>query len=81
MEINCRNVLLLLFIFQSKDDLIVEGSSTKRLHSVIYNHELKHNKYEFFLNNIQNCKAYRLRVPAQKDELEEKPKCTAVNGT
>ena len=44
MGINCRNVLLLLFPFQSKDDLIIEGSYTKRLHSVIYNHELKHNK-------------------------------------
>ena len=53
MEIYCRNVLLLLFPFQSKDDLIIEGSYTKRLHSVIYNHELE--KYEYFLNNIQNC--------------------------
>ena len=41
MEIYCRNVLLLLFPFQSKDDLIIEGSYTKRLHSVIYNHELE----------------------------------------
>ena len=54
MEIYCRNVLLLLFSFQSKDDLIIEGSYTKRLHFVIYNHELE--KFEFFLNNIQNCK-------------------------
>ena len=29
MEIYCRNVLLLLFPFQSKDDLIIEGSKTK----------------------------------------------------
>ena len=58
MEIYCRNVLLLLlFPFRSKDDLIIEGSYTKRLHSVIYNHELEHNKYEYFLNNKQNCKA------------------------
>ena len=35
MEIYCRNVLLLLFPFRSKDDLIIEGSYTKRLHSVI----------------------------------------------
>ena len=28
-------------------------------------------KYEYFLNNVQNCKANRLQVPAQKDELEE----------
>ena len=41
MEIYCRNVLLLLFPFRSKDDLIIEGSYTKRLSSVIYNHELK----------------------------------------
>ena len=41
MEISCRNVLLLLFPFRSKDDLVIEGSYTKRLHSVIYNHELK----------------------------------------
>ena len=32
---------LLLFPFQSKDDLIIEGSYTERLHSVIYNHELE----------------------------------------
>ena len=32
MEIYCRNVLLLLFPFRSKDDLIIEGSYTKRLH-------------------------------------------------
>ena len=56
-EIYCRNVLLLLFPFRSKDDLAIEGSYTKRLCSVIYNHELEHNKYEYFLNNIQNCKA------------------------
>ena len=55
--IYCRNVLLLLLPFQSTDDLIIEGSYTKRLCSVIYNHELKHNKYECFLNNIQSCKA------------------------
>ena len=67
MEIYCRNVLLLLFPFQSKDDLIIEGSYTKRLHSVIC-------KYEYFLNNIQNCKANCLQVPAQKDELEENTK-------
>ena len=42
MEIYCRNVLLLLFPFQSKDDLIIEGSYTKKIHSVIYNHELEH---------------------------------------
>ena len=41
MEIYCRNVLLLLFPFQSKDNLIIEGSYTKRLRSVIYNDELK----------------------------------------
>ena len=41
MEISCRNVLLLLFPFRSKDNLIIEGSYTKRLHSVIYNHVLK----------------------------------------
>ena len=74
MEIYCRNVLLLLFPFQSKDDLIIEGSYTKRLCSVIYNHELEHNKYEYFLNNIQNCEANCLRVPGQKDELEENTK-------
>ena len=28
MEIYCRNVLLLLFSFRSKDDLIIEGSYT-----------------------------------------------------
>ena len=76
MEIYCRNVLLLLLIFsfRSKDDLIIEGSYTKRLHSVIYNHELEHNKYEYFLNNVQNYKANCLRVPAQKDEVEENTK-------
>ena len=73
MEIYCRNVLLLLFPFQSKDNLIIEGSYTKRLRSVIYNHELEQ-KYEYFLNNVQNCKANCLRVPAQKDELEENTK-------
>ena len=31
MEIYCRNVLLLLFPFRSKDDLIIEGSYTRRL--------------------------------------------------
>ena len=31
-------------------------------------------KYEYFLNNIQDCKANCLRVPAQKDELEENTK-------
>ena len=41
MELYCRNVLLLLFPFRSKDDLILEGSYTKRLCSVIYNHELE----------------------------------------
>ena len=41
MEVYCRNVLLLLFPFWSKDDLIIEGSYTKRLRSVIYNHELE----------------------------------------
>ena len=41
MEIYCRNVLLLLFAFRSKEDLIIEGSCTKRLRSVIYNHELE----------------------------------------
>ena len=30
MEIYCRNVLLLLFPFQSKDNLIIEGSYTER---------------------------------------------------
>ena len=74
MVIYCRNVVSLLFPFQSKDDLIIEGSYTKRLHSVIYNHELEHNKYEYFLHNIQNCKANCLQVPAQKDELEENTK-------
>ena len=53
MEIYCRNVLLLLFPFRSKDDLITEGSYSKRLHSVIYNHELEHSKCEYFLNNVQ----------------------------
>ena len=43
MEIYCRNVLLLLFPFRSKDDLIIEGSYTKRLRSVIYNHQLEKN--------------------------------------
>ena len=57
MEIYCRNVLLLLFPFQSKDDLNIEGSYTKRLSSVIYNHELEKNKFEYFLNNVQNCEA------------------------
>ena len=66
MEIYCRNVPLLLLPFQSKDDIIIEGSYTKRLHSVIYNHELKHNKYAYFLNNVQHCKANCLQVPAQK---------------
>ena len=28
-------------------------------------------KYEYFLNNVQNCAAKCLQVPAQKDELEE----------
>ena len=42
--------------------------------SVIFNHELEHNKYEYFLNNIQNCKANCLQVPAQKDKLEENTK-------
>ena len=74
MEIYCRNVLLLLFPFQSKDNLIIECSYTKRLCSVIYNHELKQEKYEYFLNNIQNCKANCLQVPAQKDESEENTK-------
>ena len=31
-------------------------------------------KYEYFLNNIQNCKANCLQVPAQKDKLEENTK-------
>ena len=46
MEIYCRNVLLFLLPFQSKDDHIIEGSYTKRLHSVIYNHELEKTKFE-----------------------------------
>ena len=71
MEIYCRNVLLLLFPFRSKNDLIIEGSYTKKLRSVIHNHELEKPKFEYFLNNVQNCKANCLRVPAQKDELEE----------
>ena len=70
LEIYCRNVLLLLFPFRSKDDLIIEGSYTKRLHSVIYKHGLKKTKFEYFLNNVQNCTANCLRVPAQKDELK-----------
>ena len=48
MEIYCRNELLLLFPFRSKDDLIIEGSYTKRLCSVIYNHELEQ-KIRIFL--------------------------------
>ena len=71
MEIYCRNVLLLSFPFRSKNDLIIEGSYTKKLCSVIHNHELEKPKFEYFLNNVQNCKANCLRVPAQKDELEE----------
>ena len=74
MEIYCRNVLLLLFPFRSKDNLIIEGSYTKILHSVIYNHELEKKNFEYFLNNIPNCKANCLQVPAQKDELEENTK-------
>ena len=76
MEIFCRNVLgvLLLFPFRSKDDLIIEGSYTKRLCSVIYSHELEKNKFEYFLNNVQNCKANCLCVPARKDKLEENTK-------
>ena len=31
-------------------------------------------KYEYFLNNVRNCKANCLQVPAQKDELEENTK-------
>ena len=31
-------------------------------------------KYEYFLKNVQNCKANCLQVPAQKDELEENTK-------
>ena len=31
-------------------------------------------KYEYFSNNVQNCKANCLQVPAQKDELEENTK-------
>ena len=31
-------------------------------------------KFDYFLNNIQNCKANCLRVHAQKDELEENTK-------
>ena len=46
----------------------------KRLRSVIYNHELEKTKFEYFLNNVQNCKANCLRVPAQKDKLEENTK-------
>ena len=71
MEIYCRNLLLLSFPFRSKNDLIIEGSFTKRLRSVIHNHELEKTKFEYFLNNIQNYKANCLRVPAQKDKLEE----------
>ena len=71
MEIYCRNVLLLLFPFRSKNNLIIEGSYTKKLRSVIHNHELEKPKVEYFLNNVQNCKANCLCVPAQKDELEE----------
>ena len=56
MEIYCRNVLLLLFPFQTKDNLIIESSYTKRLCSVIYNHELD-KFFEYFLNYVQNCKA------------------------
>ena len=58
-------------LFDPKDDLIIEGSYTKKLRSVIHNHELEKPKFEYFLNNVQNCKANCLRVPAQKDELEE----------
>ena len=43
----------------------------KILCSVIHNHELKKPKFEYFLNNVQTCKANCLRVPAQKDKLEE----------
>ena len=43
----------------------------EKLRSVIHNHELEKPKFEYFLNNVQNCKANCLRVPAQKDELEE----------
>ena len=43
----------------------------KKLRSVIHNHELEKPKFEYFLNNVQNCKANCLCVPAQKDELEE----------
>ena len=68
MEIYCRNVLLLLFPFQSKADLIIEGSYTKRLCSVFYNHELKKNKFEYFLNNIQNCFA----CPCTKRQIRRK---------
>ena len=46
------------------------SSYTKRLCSVIYNHELEKTKFEYFLNDIQNCQANCLHVPAQKDELE-----------
>ena len=74
MELICRNVLLLLFPFQSKNDLIIEGSYTKKIHSVIYSLELEKTKFEYFLNNVQNCKANCLRVPAQKDESEENTK-------
>ena len=48
MEIYCRNVLLLSFPFRSKNDLIIEDSFTKRLHSVIHNHELEKTKFEYF---------------------------------
>ena len=74
MEIYCRNLLLVLFPFRSKEDLIIEGSYSKRLHSVIYNHELGKNKFKYFLNNFQICKANWLRVPAQKTKLEENTK-------
>ena len=74
MELYCRNVLLLLFPFQSKNDLIIEGSYTKKIHSVIYSLELEKTKFEYFLNNVQNCKANCLCVPAQKDESVENAK-------
>ena len=35
---------------------------------------MEKNKFEYFSNNIQNCKANCLQVPAQKDKLEENTK-------
>jgi hypothetical protein len=65
----CRKILMLFFPFSKLDDLLLEGSHTKKLRHVYRNTDIIDERATNFLQNIQDCRSNCLRVDRPDDDL------------